>query len=267
MKRARVAKRKDADQRDGQRVLVTAGGAGIGFAIARAFRTCGARVWICGTSQSRLRQILSENPDWSGSVADVGDPTAVDQMFERVGHELGGLDVLVNNAGVSGPMSAVDQIATADWASTLAVNLSGPFYCIRRAVPFFKQQGHGVILNIATTSVRVALPNRLPYVASKAALIEMTRALARELGPFGIRCNAISPGMVNNARSSRIRRARATDEGITEGELLERRLRFISMRRMVSEADIGDLAVFLASNRAANISGQHISVCGNLEWE
>ena len=252
---------------EGARILVTGGGTGIGRAIADAFAGQGDAVFICGSSEEKLARILQKATHLNGMAADVSDPGQVDRLFEAVEHQFSGLDVLINNAGVSGPTGPIDETPVDEWQSVIGVNLSGPFYCARKAAAIMKSQGHGIILNISTTSVRVALPNRAPYVASKAGLHGLTRSLARELGPFNIRCNTISPGMVDNERGSRIREVRAEQQGVDPEQLLSYRLGFISMRTMVEPEDVGRLAVFLASDEARHISGQDISVCGNLEWE
>ena len=224
-------------------------------------------MFICGSSEEKLASILQEATHLDGMAADVSDPRQVDRLFDAIEDRFSGLDVLVNNAGVSGPTGPIDEMPVDEWQSVIGVNLSGPFYCARKAAAIMKSEGHGVILNISTTSVRVALPNRAPYVASKAGLHGLTRSLARELGPFNIRCNTISPGMVDNERGSRIREVRAKQQGVEPEQLLSFRLGFISMRTMVAPEEVGRLAVFLASDEARHISGQDISVCGNLEWE
>lgn len=224
-------------------------------------------MFICSQSADSLDAALEQAPRLEGIQADVSDHEQVDRLFDTVQDRFGGLDVLVNNAGVSGPTAPIDEIPVQEWQSVIDVNLSGAFYCARRAAMLMKAQQHGVILNISTTSVRVALPNRTPYVASKSGLHGLTRTLARELGPFNIRCNTISPGMVDNERGARIRAERAAKQGTTPEALLEYRLGFISMRTMVDPDEVAQLAVFLASDRACHVSGQEISVCGNLEWE
>ena len=250
-----------------QRVLVTGGRTGIGRAIAEGFLREGARVFICGMMDRSNDETSTGTDRLRNIAADVADPDAVARLFEIIAQEAGGLDVLVNNAGISGPTAPIDEMSIEDWSRTIAVNLSGPFYCARQAVALMKAQKNGLILNISTTSARVALPRRAPYVASKTGLHGLTRSLARELGVHNIRCNTISPGMVDNARGARVRAARAAAEGVSPEELLQYRLGFISMQTMVTVEDVAETALFLASARARHISGQEISVCGNLEWE
>jgi len=244
------------------RVLVTGGSRGLGRAISVAFARAGHRVLACASGAAaggdQVIEVLR---------CDVSDPQQVASLMARMRDKHGGVDVLVNNAGVSGPTAAIEDISTDDWLRTLGINLTGPFLCARAAAPLMKAQKSGVILNIATTSVRVALPFRTPYVASKAGLHGLTRALARELGPYNIRCNTVSPGMVDNDRNRRIREQRAAAEGKMPEEVLRRRLSFISMRSMVSEQEVADLLLYLASDSGRHVTGQDISVCGNVEWE
>ena len=250
----------------GQRVLVTGGRAGIGRAIAERFLRNDATVFVCGRTQ-RKDEPSARAPQFHDIVADVANPDDVENMFQMIEDACGGLDVLVNNAGISGPNQPVEDMSIEEWKRTIDVNLSGAFYCARKAAPFMKRRQSGVILNISTTSARVALPRRAPYVASKTGLHGLTRSLARELGPHNIRCNTISPGMVDNERGARVRAARAAAEGMTAEEVLKYRLDVISMRTMVTVDDVAETAFFLASNGAQHLSGQEISVCGNLEWE
>ena len=119
----------------------------------------------------------------------------------------------------------------------------------------------------SSTSARSGLPNRTPYVVSKVAIEGLTRNLARELGPFNIRCNSLLPGSMENERNRTMMREKAAREGITYEQALAQRLEFISMRTRIDPAEVGDMAVFLASDGARHVSGQQISVCGNIEWE
>ena len=248
-----------------KRVLVTAAGSGIGLVIAKAFVRQGAAVAVCDISESNLAAAATAIPEASCSVTDVADPQQVDELFERVKRELGSLDVLVNNAGVAGPTAAVEDINPADWNRTLAVNINGQFYCTRRAVPLIKAAGGGSIVNISSVAGRFGYPLRTPYAASKWAVIGFTKSSAMELGPHGVRVNALLPGFVNNERTRAIFTAKAEATGVTtdelEGEILSR----VSLRQYVTSEDIAEMAVFLCSDAGRHISGQAISVCGNVE--
>jgi NAD(P)-dependent dehydrogenase (short-subunit alcohol dehydrogenase family) len=197
--------------------------------------------------------------------ADVADPAQVDRLFDEALAGLGGLDVLVNNAGVAGPFSAVEAMSIADWDRTIAVNLSGMFYCIRRAVPLLKLAGGGLIVSMSSVAGRLGFPFRSVYSASKWAIVGLTETLAMELGPDNIRVNCIQPGIVDGERHWRNAKAKAALLGITLDEQERRVLSRVSLRRMVSPNDVANMALFLASDLGQNISGQALSVCGNVE--
>ena len=250
-----------------QRVLVTAGGSGIGHAIAERFLAAGAQVHICDVAQPMLDAATAANPGLRGSIADVGKPADVEALVAEAAGWMGGIDVLVNNAGIGGPRGAIDEISYEDWDRTISVNLNGMFYCIKNVAPFMKAQQAGCIVNISTASAKVALPMRSPYVASKVGVLGLTHTVAREYGPFGIRCNAILPGLIDNERGRRIVATQAAERGITPEQREAEFLEFISLRCWIDPAEVGDLAVFLASPAGRHITGQQIGMDGNVEWE
>jgi NAD(P)-dependent dehydrogenase (short-subunit alcohol dehydrogenase family) len=249
------------------RVLVTAAGSGAGRVIAEVFENAGARVHVCDIVADHLAALRETRPAIGATTADVGDPEQVGRLFEEVVAQLGGLDVLINNAGIAGPTATPEAITPTDWDETLRVNLSGHFYCIRHAIPLMKAAGGGAIVNISSTSARTGLPLRLPYVVSKAAVLSLTRNLARELGPFAIRVNAILPGGIRGARLERVIAAKAATLGIAPAAYEAELVRHISMRTLVEPDDIAAMALFLASPAARFVSGQEIGVCGNVEYE
>jgi len=250
----------------GLRALVTGGASGIGWAIAVALQQQGARVHLCDASPERLAQALSQQPEMSGSVADVGDARQVDLVFDDLRQSLGGLDVLVNNAGIAGPTAAVEDISPDDWSRTLAVNITGQFLCARCAVPLLKAAGGGSIINMSSVAGRLGYPLRTPYAASKWAVIGFTESLAIELGSHDIRVNALLPGIVEGDRMRRVIAARADALGVTYDEMAGRYLGQVSLRRMVTHADVAAMALFLCSPAGRNISGQSLGVCGNVEF-
>jgi NAD(P)-dependent dehydrogenase (short-subunit alcohol dehydrogenase family) len=251
----------------GLRVLITAGGSGIGRAIAECFEAEGARVHVCDVVEDCLEELRRARPGIGGTIADVGDPAQVASLFEAALGRLGGLDVLVNNAGIAGPTAAVESVSPADWDRTIGVNLSGQFYCARLAVPALKRAGGGSIVNISSTSGRTGLPLRVAYAVSKHAVMGLTETLARELGPDNIRVNAILPGWINNDRNRRVVQAKAAELGITPQAYLQEGLKFVSMRTMIEMSEVAHMALFLASEAARHVSGQSIGVCGNVEYE
>jgi NAD(P)-dependent dehydrogenase (short-subunit alcohol dehydrogenase family) len=251
----------------GLRVLVTAGAGGIGAAIARAFHEAGSRVHICDIDRSALDRMTAETPGITGSMADASVAGDVDLVFDDVQGSLGGLDVLVNNAGIAGPTGPIETLDGAGWERTIAVNLHSQYYFARRAVPLLKQSSAGPCL-IAMGSVagRLGYAFRTPYASSKWAIVGMMKSLAIELGPHGIRANAILPGPVEGERMSAVIAARAASVGLGVDEMREQYLKSISLRRMVAPDDIAALALFLCSPAARNLTGQAISVDGNVEY-
>ena len=249
-----------------QRVLITAGASGIGECLAKAFGRDGARVHICDTNEQALEQMLAANRGTiSGTIADVSVPEAVDRLFDDVRSELGGLDVLINNAGIEGPIAPVEDISAEAWRRTIAVNLDGQFLCARNAVPLLKSAGGGSIINISSTAGLGGCPNRAPYVASKWAVIGLTKTLAMELGAFGIRVNAICPGSVDGERIRRVINADAKARGKKVEEVRESYVKTNSMRALIQPEEIADLARFLCAETGTHITGQALSIDGHTE--
>lgn len=250
-----------------ENVLVTGGADSVGRVMAERFLARGDRVHVCDVREDALNQTLAANPGMRGTVANVGDPRAVERVFAEAAAWMGGVSVLVNNVGIAGPRAALEDIAYADWDQTITVNLSGMFYCMKHAIPGMKRNRHGAIVNFSSGSTRTRLPLRAPYIASKAAVEGLTLNAARELGPFNIRCNAILPGMINNARMQRIIEANAAAAGRTPAEIEAEYLKYISMRTKIEPDEIADMVLFLASDAARKVTGELISVSGNCEWE
>ena len=248
-----------------RRVVVTAGAAGIGLAIASAFRERGARVHVCDISESALVELARLDTGIVGLHADVSDEGSIDGFMQRALDELGGLDVLVNNAGISGPTARVEDITHDDWRRTLAVNLDGMFLATRRAVPALVASGGGAIINLSSVAGRLGSPMRLPYSTSKFGVIGFTQTLAMELGPRGISVNALLPGAVEGPRFDRVMAARAEEVGKSPAEVHTDFLRKVSMRTTVLAEEIAEMAVYLACGPGRRISGQSISICGNAE--
>jgi NAD(P)-dependent dehydrogenase (short-subunit alcohol dehydrogenase family) len=251
----------------GLRVLVTAGAGGIGAGVARAFREAGARVHVCDIDRAALDRLTAEEPEITTSTADASVAKDVDTVFDDVKNTLGGLDVLVNNVGIAGPTGPVEQLRPGDWERTVDVNLNSHFYFARRAVPLLKESVHNPCL-IAMSSVagRLGYALRTPYASTKWAIVGMMKSLAIELGPHGVRVNAILPGTVEGDRMSGVIGARAAAAGTSVEEMRQTYLGKISLRRMVTTDDISAMALFLCSPAARNITGQAISVDGNMEY-
>ena len=250
---------------NGQRALITGAGSGIGKVMAQHFEKAGARIWICDADTNNLEQSLKENPDWNGTPCDVSEEAQVDQLFKEISDSFGGLEILVNNAGIAGPTAPVEEIDPDEWRRSIGVNLNGAFYCTRLATPLLKNSQKASIINISSVAGRLGFARRLPYASTKWAMIGFTESLAKELGPSGIRVNALLPGIVEGPRIEGVFQARAESEGVPYEEVRDRVLNNVSMKRMVSAGDVAEMAVFLCSEAGKNISGQSISVCGNVE--
>ena len=245
------------------RVAITAGGAGIGLATAKHFIRAGARVHICDIEADRSIEAHNTLPDIGTTVADVSDPNHVDRFVAEALEHLGGLDVLVNNAGISGPTARVEDVLDEDWSRTLAVNLDGQFYSTRRFVPHLKANSGGSIVNISSTAGLFSYPFRTPYAASKWAVIGFTKSLAMELGEFGIRVNAICPGSIEGERMDGIIEREAAAKGVPPEELRAAMVRQSSLRTLKKPEEIADTILFLCSPTGKKISSQAIAVDGH----
>lgn len=247
------------------RVLVTAGASGIGREIARAFVEEGARVMVCDVDGEALRALATSDPAIAAHPCDVADRDQVTALFAAVDATLGGLDVLVNNAGIAGPTGKVDAIHPEDWDRTLAVCLTGQFNCARLAVPRLRRSRNASIVNLSSVAGRVGFAMRSPYAAAKWGVIGFTKSLAIELGAERIRVNAILPGLVAGDRQRRVLEAKAQQRGVSFAEMESLALAYTSLKDYVTPREIADQILFLCSERGRSISGQAISVCGDTQ--
>jgi len=248
---------------DGLRVLVTAGAAGIGLRIARAFLGERARVHVCDIDEQALAALQDRDPALSWTRCDVSDRADVDRLFDEGIRHLGGLDCLVNNAGIAGPTGRIDEIDPADWDRCIAIDLTGQFNCLRLAVPHLRRSTNASIVNVSSLAGRHGFPLRTPYAAAKWGVIGLTRSLAMELGADGIRVNALLPGIVAGDRQQRVLEAKAKARGINFAEMEKLAFSYTSIREYVTPQQLADLVVFVASPRARTVSGQSLSVCGD----
>ncbi len=245
-----------------KRVLITAGASGIGRAMAEAFAATGADVWITDVDE----QALADAPKaWRRSRTDVADEAGTAALFAEIGAEWGGLDTLCANAGVAGPTAPVEDVVLADWRRCVSVNLEGAFLAAKYAAPMMKRAGQGAMILTSSTAGLYGYPNRAPYAAAKWAVIGLMKTLAMELGPFGVRANAICPGAVEGPRMEGVLEREAAAKGMTRDQVYAGYAAGTSMRRFVSAADIAGMAVFLAGPGARLVSGQVIAVDGHTE--
>lgn len=232
-----------------------------------AFRETGARVHVCDIDRGALDRLRAAAPDITATVADASVERDVQGVFDDVKHALGGLDVLVNNVGIAGPTGPVEQLQRADWDRTVDVNLNSHFYFASRAVPLLVEAGGSpCMIVMSSVAGRLGYPLRTPYAATKWALVGFMKSLAVELGPRGVRVNAILPGTVEGERMDGVIGARAAAAGVPVQAMRDEYLKKISLRRMVTPDDVAATALFLCAPAARNITGQAISVDGNIEY-
>ena len=246
-------------------VLISGGAAGIGRCMAEMFLSDGYAVHVCDASTANIDEFLAANPTATATAANVGDVAQVETVFADLSKEHGGLNVLVNNAGIAGPTAAVEDIQVADWDQCIAVDLNGLFYMTRLAVPLIQAAGGGSIINIASTAALHGYPLRSPYAASKWAAVGLTRTWAMELGTSNIRVNAICPGSVSGPRIDGVIERDAAERGVPAEQVRSNYLRQTSMRTFVEASDIANMALYLSSDKAATISGQSIAIDGHTE--
>lgn len=248
-----------------QRVIITAAAAGIGHAIAAAFIGNGARVHVCDVDDDAIAAFRADFPQAVASRVDLADGAAIDAWLDTALADLGGVDVLVNNAGTKGPTAFIEDLAPAEWSQCLAVSLDSHFRCTRRVAALMKAQRSGAVINISSMAGVYGFGMRTPYAAAKWAIVGLTKSLAIEFGPHEVRCNCICPGTVRGDRMDRVIAAEAAQRGITAAQVTTEYLQGQSIKRFVEASEIADLALFLASPAAKMINGQAIGVDGNTE--
>ena len=246
-----------------KRVLVTAGANGIGLAIANKFRELGAAVFVTdidpdAVEKARVNGLLA-------AVSDVSDEDQVRGLMIIVREELGGLDVLVNNAGIAGPTGPLETLDAAAWKATFDVNIHGQFFCIKHALPLLREGTSASIVNLSSAAGRLGMAGRSAYSASKWAVVGLTKTLAIELGPDGIRVNAICPGAVNGPRIDAVIAAKAQMLDRPADEVSALYHNQSSLGRLIEAEDIANMTAFVASDMARNVNGQALAVDGNTE--
>jgi NAD(P)-dependent dehydrogenase (short-subunit alcohol dehydrogenase family) len=244
----------------GLRVAITGAAGGIGLVMADSFAACGARVFVSDVNEAALAVCGHD-----GMIADAGSAAAMEGFIDSAVAHLGGLDVLVNNAGIAGPTKRVEEVTPEELDATLQIDLAAMFHTARRAIPAMRASGGGSIINLSSAAGRFGFQLRSPYAAAKWGVIGFTKTLAIELGPDGIRVNAILPGLVDGPRIRSVIKAKADAAGIGENAQTERAVATTSLRCFVSQNDIANMALYLCSPFGATISGQSISVDGDLQ--
>ncbi len=241
------------------RVLITAGANGIGLVMARAFAARGDRVWVTDVDAAMIAALP---PGIRGTLADAASEAAMDLLFAEIAADWGGLDVAIANAGIKGPTAGIEDMPLEGWHQCLAVNLDGAMLTARGAARLMKPAGKGVITFISSTSGLYGTPFRATYVAAKWGVIGLMKTVAMELGPHGIRANAICPGSVNGPRIDRVIEAEAAAKGMTPDAVRHGYASGTAMKRLTDAEDVADMALFLASDAARMVSGQALAVDG-----
>jgi NAD(P)-dependent dehydrogenase (short-subunit alcohol dehydrogenase family) len=245
---------------DGLRVALTGAAGGIGRVMADSFTACGAQVFISDVNETALIE-----SGHAGMIADAASAAAMEGFIDSAVDHLGGLDVLINNAGIAGPTKPVELVTPEELDATLQIDLAAMFHTARRAVPALRAAGGGLIVNLSSAAGRFGFPLRSPYAAAKWGVIGFTKTLAIELGPQGIRVNAILPGLVDGPRIRSVLKAKAEAAGIGENAQTERAIATTSLRCFVTQHDISNMALYLASPFGRTISGQSLAIDGDLQ--
>lgn len=249
----------------GLRVAISGAGSGIGLEMARRFAQEGASVFIGDANPSALGKLATSDPALGSAPCDVADRGSATGWIAACVASLGGIDCLINNAGIAGPTGAVEAIDPAEWDRTLAVNITGQFNLTRLAVEHLRKSENGSILNLSSAAGRLGFALRTPYAASKWAVVGFTKSLAKELGGNGIRVNALLPGLVDGERIQNVFASKAAARGISAEQQQAESMAHASIKKLVPTSELADMAVYLASRHASTISGQAISICGDLE--
>ena len=248
-----------------RRVVITGGGSGIGLRLAQRFADAGDKVAVCDADAQAIEDVLAKHPDFIAMQADVTDEAQMNTFLGRVESEWGGADVVCANAGTGGPAGRIEDMGYDAWKSCIGVNLFGTFLTCRWAARVMRAQGSGLIIMTTSTAGLFGYPLRSPYAAAKWGIVGLTKTLAGELGPEGIRVNAIAPGAVEGDRMERVLANESAASGKPIEELRQTYVKGVSLRSWVSADDLADMALFLASPAASKITGQIMAVDGHTE--
>jgi len=247
-----------------KKVLITAGASGIGREMVCAFAKDGARVAVIDIDQAALNALRAELPAVIAEACDLADLAQLEASVNRCIASLGGVDVVINNAGIAGPTAPLEKIHPEDWERVMRVNLGAMFNVTRLSIPHLRKSSSGCIINMSSAAGRMGYPNRSPYAASKWGVIGLTKTLAMELGPAGIRANAILPGAVAGARMDRVLEGRASTSGRSIEQERASAMANQSLKRFAEAHEVAAMALFLASDAGKTISGQSICIDGDL---
>jgi NAD(P)-dependent dehydrogenase (short-subunit alcohol dehydrogenase family) len=241
------------------RVLITAGANGIGLVMALAFAARGDQVWVTDVDAGAVAAVPAHI---RATLCDAGDEAQMAALFAQIAGDWGGLDVLCANAGIKGPTLSIEEMDLDSWHQCLAVNLDGAMLAAKYATRMMKPAGAGCMIFTSSTSGLYGTPYRAPYVAAKWGVIGLMKTVAMELGPHGIRANAICPGSVNGPRIDHVIEAEAAAKGMSPDAVRQGYASGTALKRLSDPQDVADMALFLASTAARMISGQALAVDG-----
>ena len=247
----------------GLRVFVSAGASGIGLAIVESFLTEGAEIATCDVDEASLNALAQKYPNIHTYLCDVSDSGAIQGVIHSAAAQMGGLDCLVNNAGIAGPTAKIEDIDDAAWQSCLDICLNGQFYCVKAALSYLRESSNPSIVNLSSAAGKYGFALRTPYAAAKWGVIGLTKSLSIELGEDNIRVNAILPGLVAGERQRRVMEAKSQQLGVPFAEIEAAAFSFSSMKDYVTAQHLADQILFLASPRGKMISGQALSIDGD----
>ena len=246
------------------KIVITAAASGLGSEIATTLSKSGSQVFICDNNKSALENFSKKNPWIKCAFADVSNETQMKEFFSEIKNEFGEINVLINNAGISGPSSRLEDIDLEDWKNTLDINLSGTFLSTKLAVPLLKNKG-GSIINICSTSSFLGTPLRSAYSASKWGLIGLTKTWAMEYGKNNIRVNTICPCSINGDRIDGVIEKEAAYRKTSTEKVKEAYLNQTSLKTFVDAEEVVGMVVYLISPLAKKISGQMLVIDGHTE--
>lgn len=250
-------------------VIITGASRGIGWRLVERFLAEGAQVVACARTTDRLaalKQSVGGAP-LEVVTADAANPDDVAAVTARTVEIFGGVDVIVNNAGAAGPTTPIESLSLEDWTETINSNLTSAYLFVRETAPLMKKRGGGAVVNIGSMTGKKPLVFRAPYAAAKMGLIGLTRTLAEELGPYGIRVNTVCPGTVEGERLNEVLVQQADKRGVTLEAITAFAQGMSPLKTFVSADDVAELVLFLASDRSARMTGQDINIsAGQITW-